>query len=229
MGILEEYNSIVLQRQQNPLPETEYGEVHHIIPRSCGGGNEDWNLVRLTPEEHYRCHSLLPFIYAEGKTHRAMVKAWWILAHTHEGIEISEKEYGVLKREHSRVSSELMSGKPGFFKGCKHSEESKSLMSEHLKGRPAWNKGKTGIWNEEQLKNISERHKGNHYRLGAHASEETRRKLSEAQRGKKRGPCPEETRRNISMAKKNKKFTEAHKQALKEAWAKRRARTKEVA
>lgn len=177
MDPLKEYNSIILNRQLNPLPETKYGEVHHIIPRSCGGGNESWNLVRLTPEEHYRCHSLLPFIYTEGKEHAGMVCAWIRLhSDSKRKVEISEEEYGVLKRE---------------------------LASA-----------------------MSERSKGNHYRLGAHHTEEARRKISETHKGKNLGPRPESVGRNISMAKKGKKFTEAHKQALKEAWVKRRARMK---
>ena len=225
MEPIKEYIAIIHSRLVSPLSSFEYGENHHIIPRACGGGNEKWNLVKLTPEEHYRCHSLLPFIYAEGKTHRAMVKAWWLMAHTHEGVEISEGEYDVLKREHSRVSSELMKGKPGFFAGHRHSEEAKALMSEHLKGRPAWNKGVN--LSEETKRKMSKAHKGKSSpRKGVHLSDETKRKLSESHKGKNLGPRPATVGRNISMAKKNMKFTEAHKQALKEAWVKRRARMK---
>jgi len=33
-----------------------YTEVHHIIPRHCGGSNRDGNLVVLLPEEHFFVH-----------------------------------------------------------------------------------------------------------------------------------------------------------------------------
>lgn len=175
MSPLEQYISIINNRRQDPLPKTEYGEVHHIIPRSCGGCNKKWNLVKLTPEEHYRCHSLLPFIYTEGKEHASMVYAWIRLhSDNKRKVEISEEEYGALKRE---------------------------LASA-----------------------MAERSKGNHYRLGAHHTEEARRKMSESRKGKKCGPMSEERKRKISEAKKGKPgvnkgkhFSEEHKRKISEA------------
>lgn len=35
------------------------GEVHHILPRSLGGGDEPENLVKLTGHDHAWCHWLL--------------------------------------------------------------------------------------------------------------------------------------------------------------------------
>lgn len=182
MSPLEVYNSIIHNRQNNPLPETEYGEVHHIIPRSCGGCNEKWNLVKLTPDEHYRCHELLPFIYKEGKEHQNMVYAWWIMSGRVNGAEVSAEVYGQLKREISRFKK----GVPAWNKGKKHTEESKRKMSEvkkskhlhlseerkrriseSLKGRIPWNKGKPAHnkgkpLSEEQKKKISETRKSRH-------------------------------------------------------------------
>ena len=34
-------------------------ERHHVVPRCLGGGNEERNLVALTPEEHYIAHLIL--------------------------------------------------------------------------------------------------------------------------------------------------------------------------
>ncbi len=179
MDPLQEYISIIHNRQQNPLPEGQYGEVHHIIPRSCGGCNEDWNLVRLTPEEHYRCHALLPKIYTEGKEHHKLVFAWSLLAYTCDGVEISEEEFGQMKRE----MCEAHKGHPGYFTGH-HSEESKRKISESNRGKrrseetrrkmSKANKGKH--LSEEHKRKISEAHKGNRH------SEETKRKMSEARK-----------------------------------------------
>jgi len=36
-----------------------YTEGHHVIPECLGGPDEKWNIVRLTPEEHYIVHQLL--------------------------------------------------------------------------------------------------------------------------------------------------------------------------
>lgn len=53
------YHSIINHRIQNPLPNIEYGEFHHIIPRSLGGSDDKSNLVRLSAREHFICHALL--------------------------------------------------------------------------------------------------------------------------------------------------------------------------
>lgn len=198
MSPLEEYISIIHNRQQNPLPEGQYGERHHIIPRSCGGCNRKWNLVKLTPEEHYKCHSLLPFIYQTGRQHRAMVYAWKFIAFTRDGITISEEEYGILKRDlsllgHSEEEKRKISqANKGRLKGRSPSEEARQKMSkshtgktraprsqewkrkisESCKGRTPWNKGKPA-WNK-----------------GGSVSEETKRKISEARKlywAKKKG------------------------------------------
>lgn len=190
MSPLEEYNLIILNRQQNPLDCSEYGETHHIIPRSCGGCNEEWNLVRLTPEEHYRCHELLPFIYTKGKAHRAMVHAWWLLSHTTEGVEIPEEDYGILERMHSTALSmertgegNPMYGKPSPMKGKHHSEEARARMSKTRRGKPSPKKGKPGHpCSEEARRKISEANKGHPGYFTGHHSEESKRKMSEARK-----------------------------------------------
>ena len=69
------YNQIIDNRISNPLSLDEYGEKHHIIPRSLGGLDESSNLVRLTAREHYICHYLLTK-FTEGNQYYKMVKAF---------------------------------------------------------------------------------------------------------------------------------------------------------
>lgn len=57
------YDKIIENRKLNPIEETEYGEKHHIIPRSLGGSDDSENLVRLTAREHFICHALLAEMY----------------------------------------------------------------------------------------------------------------------------------------------------------------------
>jgi len=64
-----------------------------------------------------------------------------------------------------------------------HSDESKQKMSENMKGREPWNKGKTGVqtaWNKG--KNLTDEQKKN---MGHPHTEETKQKLSEIKIGKK--------------------------------------------
>ena len=173
MSPLEEYIAIIHNRQQNPLPEGVYGEKHHIIPRSCGGCNEKWNLVKLTPEEHYRVHCLLPFIYITGEEHMKMTYAWHRMRYVQgNDAEISEEEYGRLQREYSEAKADERRGKPSGMLGKHHTEETKRRYSESRKGRKAWNKGIP--FDEDYKRRMSERCRG------IPKSEETRKKMSEA-------------------------------------------------
>lgn len=174
MNPLQEYNSIILYRQQDPLPQDAYGEVHHIIPRACGGCNKKWNKVKLTPEEHYRCHELLPFIYTEGEAHAKMVYAWHLMSGRVKGVDVDAETYGQLKREFRVVMSEKQKGQVAHNKGVPMSEEQKRKMSEAHKGQPPHNKGIP--MSEEQKHKISEAKKGKS------RSEETKRKISEARK-----------------------------------------------
>ncbi|OQY40928.1 MAG: hypothetical protein B6229_00395 [Spirochaetaceae bacterium 4572_7] len=79
------------------------------------------------------------------------------------------------KEEHFRWHTK---NRPSNRKGCKHSEESKLKMSKAQKGRIPWNKGKTGVYSPDKIKQWSEAHKN--------ISEETRKKMSES--AKKRPP-----------------------------------------
>lgn len=157
-----EYIAIILQRQANPLPKGEYGESHHIIPKSIRPDLRKckWNIVKLTPEEHYRCHKLLPLIYTQGTEHTAMVYAWHRTANTHKEF-LSEAEYAEAKRNMA---------------GCKigvpRSDETRKKIGDAQRGKPRpWLRG---IKRSEEEKQVNrEKH------LGKHHSDEARRKISE--------------------------------------------------
>ena len=53
------YFKIISHRIIYPLPVGEYGERHHVLPRSLGGLDVESNLVRLSAREHFICHLLL--------------------------------------------------------------------------------------------------------------------------------------------------------------------------
>lgn len=201
MNPLEEYISIIHNRQQNPLPEGQYGENHHIIPKSCGGCNRKWNVVRLTPEEHYMAHYWLTLIYATGKEHASMIYSWNQLNGRIKGNFLTHEEYGKLKKEHAEILSKRMSGGTswnrgipgtgGGFAGHHHTEEAKrrqresqlnkvvsphtrKLMSKAHAGKPK---------SEEQKRKQSEAMKGRPaHNKGVKITEEQRQHVIEAQR-----------------------------------------------
>ena len=95
----------------------------------------------------------------------------------------------------------------GYVKGRINSEkqnEQLKLLHESLKGKPAWNSGKVGVYSDETKKlmgaknigrKISAEHKeklrninkGNTYTKGKKLSEETKKKISESLKGKNAG------------------------------------------
>ena len=115
-------------------------------------------------------------------------------------------------------------------------------MSESSMGQIAWNKGKTGIYTEEQILNMKNSHIGHKawnkgiktgimpWMKGKHHTAEANEKNRQAHlgqkawnKGKTTGPLSYETCLKMSLAKQGIKFTEEHKLkqsiAAKKAWA----------
>lgn len=159
MNPQEQYTALIHNRAINPLPPDVYGEIHHIYPRCLGGNDEPENLIRLTLQEHYKAHSLLPLIYTEGEAHRKLCYAWnQMQGRMSTGdIDKDAEEYARLKEEFRRYKVEQnkaghtpearrkISEKAKLRVGWHHSPETRRKISEGNKGkpyRPAWNKGK---------------------------------------------------------------------------------------
>ncbi len=116
MNYKKVYDKIIENRLNNPLSETEYGETHHIIPRSLGGSDEVENLVRLTAREHFICHALLAEMY-ERETlewykmnHAFMMMKVESSAHN-ENRYINSRLYSLKKEDFSSVMSYAQTGK----------------------------------------------------------------------------------------------------------------------
>ncbi len=107
------YNIITEAQNKDRVKGEEYFERHHITPKSLGGSNKKSNLVLLTPEEHYVCHSLLPD-FCEGLSRYKMLNAWHFL----NGIGDKEnllgpERYSYLKREYSKAAQKFYQSKEG--------------------------------------------------------------------------------------------------------------------
>lgn len=165
-----EYFDIIVNRLKNPLPKGEYGEKHHIYPKSCGGSNDKNNLVKLTPEEHYRCHLLLTKIFSdEPENYRKMVYAWGLMSN--RDTKQSAEEYGALKRAYAKAVSEDRKGKSSWLKGKHISETQKQQISETLKGHSV---------SEESKQKNREKH------VGKRHTEESKQRISASLKGIKR-------------------------------------------
>jgi hypothetical protein len=129
---------IIIERAKSRVLE-EYGERHHIIPKSLGGSNKKDNLVKLTAREHFICHLLLVKMTV-GKNKFKMMKAvdLFRIKNKHQDrYKINSRTYEKLKKDASIAMSYLTKGKP------KHTEYSKKLLSESRIGKESSFKGKS--------------------------------------------------------------------------------------
>lgn len=175
-----------------------YKEVHHIIPKSCGGSNDKDNIVNLTAREHYVIHLLLPY-FTTGNAKHKMLNAFIFMT---SKSKFCKRDYKI----HSRVYQKLRSEFAASLKGRRLTPEWKAKISKTLTGTklPESVRRKISLANmgrkvsEKSKLALSIRNKGNKYSLGKKASLETRKKLSIANTGKK---LTEKTKAKIKYAR----------------------------
>lgn len=101
------YDSLIDDARCNP-PDG-YVELHHVLPRSLGGGNGRENIVALTPKQHFIAHLLLAKIYG-GNMWAAL--AFMVRGGTKSanGARISSRAYSIIKARDAKWRSEKYSG-----------------------------------------------------------------------------------------------------------------------
>ena len=183
-------------------------EMHHILPRSLGGGDGPENLVRLTYHDHAWCHWLLTKM-TEGKSLAKMRYAFNMMAvgGEHMGRVLDSR----IVRAYAKNREELV-----------------KTHSEFMRGRTAWNKGK---------KLEDEKYKGGRKNQGRKHSEdaikkrinsmklngndkrgdETKKKMSEWQKGIPKGPMSAEEKLKRSRTQSGKKKINGHGDKVKAA------------
>lgn len=131
-------------------------------------------------------------------------------------IEKLSDLYDEVRREFIKVQIERMNGEKNPFYGKHHSKETKRKLSEANKGKICWNKGKK--MSDEARKNMSiaqNKYRQEHpnstqssfskYWVGKTFSEEHKRKISEANKGKPK---------NYEVWNKGKKMSEEQKRKI---------------
>jgi hypothetical protein len=152
------YNQLIDRARTRVL--TGYKERHHVIPRCLGGTDERDNLVDLTAREHFIAHKLLCKIHPNIKGIQlafwAMVN--WNSSKNQRDYKVTSRVYESIKLTVSVIISEIQKTREHFphsietkqkisaaLIGKSKSKEHVDNMSKSLKGKPAWNKGKTGV------------------------------------------------------------------------------------
>lgn len=172
MDALYEYNSLILFRQQHPLPDDSTGEVHHIIPRCAGGTDDEWNKVRLETVEHIKAHLLLVDVYADDEVKNKLNIAVKLMLKSRKGSVLSPEDaakarqlsYTITPQTRKKISDTLKgrAGKP-------HTQEEKKKISRALTGHSV---------NETTRKKISEARKQRKKHHRRKAKKRTRKPLS---------------------------------------------------
>ena len=183
-----------------------YTELHHIIPQSMGGSNDKENLVELTAREHFICHWLLVKM-TEGDDRSKMLYALKGMKAENKyqqryQTKITARVYETYRIEHSINHSKVM--------------KAKNLVP--------WNKGGVEITDEhrEKLQNAARNRKidpvkqalGQQKRvekiIGQKRTDETKRLMSLASKGKPKGPMSEEQKQARSITMTGQKKTKSH-------------------
>jgi hypothetical protein len=205
------YNQIVERAKNRDL--MGYSERHHIIPKCMGGLNNPSNLVKLTAREHLMCHRLLTLIHPEN--HKILYAFWAMCNQKNNSNQqrdyvISSRVYEETKLSFSKAHSnrvvtqstrDKISKARAGKKNPNYNKETVSNLIEAGKstrfkpGQSSWTKGNK--LSEEHIKNRTESRKG--YKT----SEETKQKISIANRGIKR-PWTDAQRLKQSESKKGK-------------------------
>lgn len=140
MNYKKVYERIIENRLKNPLSESEYGERHHIIPRSLGGSDRKNNLVRLSAREHFICHALLTEMYEHGSVDWIKMNLAFMMmkgSRAYQNRYFNSRLYEIKRKDFSRALSISQQGEKNSNYGKPMSEEARRRISNSLRrGEP---------------------------------------------------------------------------------------------
>ena len=191
--IIMDYRKIYIKiirnakNQNRRKGDGNYYEQHHILPKSLFPlwAKRKSNLVLLTAREHFFVHELLTKIYPSNEMSFALFA---FINRPNADYKIGSRTYEKLRRLRAQLMSEYMKGNTFGFK----------------KGNKPWN---AGIKMDDEHKN---------FLRGVKRSDKARENISKAHIGKSNGPRSEETKRKISKANKGRVFSEEARRHMSE-------------
>jgi hypothetical protein len=133
------YYDIINRAQNRVLTNDQYSEIHHIVPKSLGGGNAKDNLVKLTAREHFVSHWLLTKMVIGTKQKYQMWNAFSCMLYrenrAQERHKVSSRVFENIKSAGAKIRSEKFSGQHNPMYGRRgelspHYDKKKSV--EHL-------------------------------------------------------------------------------------------------
>ena len=201
----EQYDAIINFRKSKPLPEDQYGENHHIKPKSIYPELKDDpdNIVRLSAQEHFLAHYHLWLAYRDELKNKTWAKKMCFAFHRMkqqllkcDDVESMSKLYEEARIEFSKNQTGQLNHT--FGKHYKRSPETCKRLSESKIGSKNPMYGKTA--SEATRKKLSESLNGHiGYWKGKTQSKDAVEKRASKNRGKKRSM---ETRQKMSESQK---------------------------
>lgn len=200
MNYLRIYQCLIYKRQRiETLSKSSSTigsiELHHIIPRSCGGSNATSNVINLTVREHFVAHWLLTKIYRNTQFEESMDRAFLLMSNRKHvfGIRQTSRSYALAKQ---RVAKHMHDNNPL----C--NESSRIKLSNAKKGSIPWNKGKTGCmptpWNKGKHHSIETKNKLSQANVERFRDQTERDKIRKSRLGK---TLPESTKQKMSNSR----------------------------
>lgn len=90
------HDAIIERAKNREIIDSEYFEIHHILPKSMGGSDDQSNLVKLSAKEHYVIHHLLYKIHRNSK----MALAWHMMTATND---VHERKYTITAIQYEQI------------------------------------------------------------------------------------------------------------------------------
>ena len=161
------YFKIIENSKNRILSSSIKKEIHHILPKSLGGTNDNENLAVLTLKEHWICHRLLVKFLKDKNHIRKMYNALYMMA-VKDYRTVNARIYEQIKNNVEPWNKNIKGykGTPcsektkeyfsNLYKNKQRPESDKMAMREGWKklkesGYEPWNKGKTGVQIKEGL------------------------------------------------------------------------------
>jgi len=192
------YFSTIEKAVQRGWKKARGRERHHIIPQSLGGSNDKTNLVYLSCREHFLCHWLLVKM-TEGENYHKMVYALMGMRaeNTHQEryhTIFTARVYEKYRIEHAEYHSNLMKSKnlvPWNKGGVEITDEHRANLIQAARTR-----------NIDPIKQAEGQRKRVEKILGQKRSDETKKLMSIAKKGKLKGPMSEKEKLKRSLTQK---------------------------
>lgn len=184
MNYTNHYNTLI-ERAKTRILEG-YSESHHIVPKCRGGTDDETNLVRLTPEEHFLAHQLLIKIFPDDE--KLIFAAWMMCSNNQFQQRTNNKRFGWLRRAFNIAQKTQVRKKRAIETKPR---KKRTLSKDHRDKLSKAGTGKTRT--AEQKLKISLSQKGRKF------SEQTRQKMSDSAKGKK---LSDDTRAKLSQLNK---------------------------